>query len=58
VGEPRVRAAGEKNSQTFYFISTGENTQKKFSKTDFHTLQGTIFHHPLTNTSKLKFTAA
>jgi len=43
-----------------YFIMTlckliGE---KKFGKNGFHTLQGTMFHHPLTITSSLKITAA
>jgi hypothetical protein len=34
------------------------NTQKKLCKNDFHILQGTMFHRPLTNTSSLKITAA
>ncbi len=34
------------------------NTQIKFCKNVFHTLQGTMFHRPLTNTSSLKITAA
>jgi hypothetical protein len=32
--------------------------EKKFSKNSFHTLQGTMFLRPLTNTSSLKITAA
>ena len=32
--------------------------KKKFCKNDFHTLQGTMSHRPLTNTSSLKITAA
>ncbi len=32
--------------------------KNKFSKNDFHTLQGTMSHRPLTNTSSLKITAA
>ncbi len=34
------------------------NTQKKFGKNGFHTLQGTMSHRPLTNASSLKITAA
>jgi hypothetical protein len=32
--------------------------KNKFSKNDFHTLQGTMSHRPVTNTSSLKITAA
>jgi hypothetical protein len=32
--------------------------EKKFGKNDFYTLQGTMFHRPLPNTSSLKITAA
>jgi hypothetical protein len=32
--------------------------KKKFCKNDYHTLQGTMSHRPLTNTSSLKITAA
>ncbi len=32
--------------------------KKKFGKNDFHTVQDTMFHRPLTNTSSLKITAA
>ncbi len=32
--------------------------KNKFRKNDFHTLQGTMSHRPLTNTSSLKITAA
>jgi hypothetical protein len=44
-----------------YFIMsfrTQINTQKKFGKNGFHTLQGTMSHRPLTNASSLKITAA
>jgi hypothetical protein len=34
------------------------NRRKKFGKNSFHTLQGTMFHRPLTNTSSFKITAA
>jgi hypothetical protein len=34
------------------------NRQKKFGKNGFHTLQGTMFYGPLTNTSSFKITAA
>jgi hypothetical protein len=36
------------------------NMKKKFGKNGFHTLQDTMFHRPLTNTStsRLKITAA
>ncbi len=34
------------------------NMQKKFGKNGFHTLQGTMSHRPLTNTSSLKIPAA
>jgi hypothetical protein len=32
--------------------------KKKFGKNGFHTQQGTMSHHPLTNTSSLKIAAA
>jgi hypothetical protein len=32
--------------------------KKKFGKNGFHTLQGTMSHRPLTNSSSLKITAA
>jgi hypothetical protein len=32
--------------------------EKKFGKNGSHTLQGTMFHNPLTNTSSFKITAA
>jgi hypothetical protein len=32
--------------------------KKKFGKKGFHTLQGTLSHRPMTNTSSLKITAA
>jgi hypothetical protein len=43
-----------------YFIMTFRKLigEKQFGKNGFHTLQGTMFHHPLTNTSSLKITAA
>jgi hypothetical protein len=43
-----------------YFLMTFRQRirKDKFSKNDFHTLQGTMFHRPLTNTSSLKITAA
>ncbi len=39
-----------------YFIKTFRKliSEKKFGKICFHTLQGTMFHRPLTNTSSLK----
>jgi hypothetical protein len=73
IGEPGVRAAGETNGRHSissqlvkykyncrYFLMTFRKriSKKKFSKNDFHTLQGTLFHRPLTNTSSLKITAA
>jgi hypothetical protein len=39
-----------------YFIMSFR--KKKFCKNDFQTLQGTVFHRPLTNSSSLKITAA
>jgi hypothetical protein len=43
-----------------YFLMTFRKRirKNKFSKNDFHTLQGTMSHRPLTNTSSLKITAA
>jgi hypothetical protein len=43
-----------------YFIMTFRTQihKIKFGKNDFHTLQGTMFHHPLTYSSSLKITAA
>ncbi len=43
-----------------YFIMTFRTQMhnKKFDKNCFHTLQGTMSHRPLTNTSSLKITAA
>ncbi len=43
-----------------YFLMTfcKRIRKNKFSKNDFHTLQGTMSHRPLTNTSSLKITAA
>jgi hypothetical protein len=43
-----------------YFLKTFRKRirKNKFSKNDFHTLQGTMSHRPLTNTSSLKITAA
>ncbi len=43
-----------------YFLMTFRKwiRKNKFSKTDFHTLQGTMSYRPLTNTSSLKITAA
>ncbi len=43
-----------------YFLMTIRKRirKNKFSKNDFHTLQGTMSHRPLTNTSSLKITAA
>ena len=43
-----------------YFLMTFRKwiCKKKFCKNDFHTLQGTMSHRPLTNTSSLKITAA
>ncbi len=43
-----------------YFLMTFRKQihKNKFSKNDFHTLQVTMSHRPLTNTSSLKFTAA
>jgi hypothetical protein len=73
MGEPGVGAAGETNgrhsisSQVVkykyncrYFLMTFRKriSKKKFSKNYFHTLQGIMFHRPLTNTSSLKITVA
>jgi hypothetical protein len=43
-----------------YFLMTFRKRigKNKFSKNDFHTLQGTMSHRPLTNTLSLKITAA
>jgi hypothetical protein len=43
-----------------YFIMTFRKQihQKKFGKKCFRTLQGTMSHRPLTNTSSLKIAAA
>ncbi len=43
-----------------YFIMTFRTQihKKKFGKNCFHTLQGTMSHRPLNNTSSLKITAA
>ncbi len=43
-----------------YFLITflKQIGQKKICKNGFHTLQGTMFHRPLTNTSSLKITGA
>jgi hypothetical protein len=43
-----------------YFIMTFRTQihNKKFGKNGFHTLQGTMSHRPLTNTSSFKITAA
>jgi len=43
-----------------YFLMTFRKwiRKNKFSKNDFHTLQGTMSHRPLSNTSSLKITAA
>jgi hypothetical protein len=43
-----------------YFLMTFRTKilKKKFGKNGFHTLQGTMYHRPLTNTSSLKITAA
>jgi hypothetical protein len=43
-----------------YFLMTFRTQihKKKFGKNGFHTLQGTMSHRPLTNTSGLKITAA
>ncbi len=43
-----------------YFLMTFRTQihEKKFGKNGFHTLQGTMSHRPLTNTSSLKITAA
>jgi hypothetical protein len=70
---PGFRAAGEKNCRQSissslvkykincrYLLMTFRKRmrKKKFSKNCFHTLQGTMFHRPLTNTSSLKITEA
>ncbi len=43
-----------------YFLMTFRKRirKNKFSKNDFYTLQGTMSHRPLTNTSSLKIAAA
>jgi hypothetical protein len=69
MGKPGVRAAGEKNGRHSissplakhkyncrYLLLTFRKQirKKKISKNYFHTLHGTMFHGPLTNTSSLK----
>ncbi len=48
----------EYNCRCFLMIFRKLIRKNKFSKNDFHTLQGTMSHRPLTNTSSLKITAA
>ncbi len=73
MGEPGVTAAGETNGRHSissplvkykyncrYLLMTFRKRihKKKFGKNGNHTLQGTMSHRPLTNTSSLKITAA
>jgi hypothetical protein len=70
---PGVRAAGETNAQhsvssqlvkyniivaTIFMTFRTQIQTKKCGKNGFLTLQGTMSHRPLTNTSSLKITAA
>jgi hypothetical protein len=73
MGEPGVRASGKTNARhyvssqlvkyniivaTIFMTFRPQLHKKKFGKTGFCTLQGTMSHRPLTNTSSLKITAA
>ncbi len=55
-----THSRGKIEYNCLYFLMTFRKRirNKKFSKNDFHTLQGTMSHRPLTNTSSLKITAA
>jgi hypothetical protein len=48
----------EYNCRYFIMSFRTQIHQKKFCKNGFHTLQGTMSHRPLTNSSSLKITAA
>jgi hypothetical protein len=48
----------EYNCRYFLMTFRKQIRKNKFSKNDFHTLQVTMSHRPLTNTSSLKITAA
>jgi hypothetical protein len=48
----------EYNCRYFIMSFRTQIHKKKFCKNGFHTLQGTMSHRPLTNTSSLKITAA
>jgi hypothetical protein len=48
----------EDNCRYFLMTFRTQIHKKKFGKNGFHTLQGTMSHRPLTNTSSLKITAA
>ncbi len=48
----------EYNCRNFIMSFRTEIHKKNFGKNGFHTLQGTMSHHPLTNASSLKITAA
>jgi hypothetical protein len=48
----------EYNCRYFIMSFRTQIHKKKFGKNGFHTLQGTMSHRPLTNTSSLKIAAA
>jgi hypothetical protein len=73
MGEPGVRAAGKMNAghsvssqlvkyniivATIFMTFRTQIHKKKFGKNGFRTIQGTMSHRPLSNTSSLKITAA
>jgi hypothetical protein len=57
-GVTHSRGKIEYNCRYFLMTFRKRIRKNKFSKNDFHTLQGTMSHRPLTNTSSLKITAA
>ncbi len=57
-GVTHSRGKIEYNCRYFLMTFRKRIRKNKFSKNDFHTLQGTMSHCPLTNTSSLKITAA
>jgi hypothetical protein len=57
-GVTHSRGKIEYNCRYFFMALRKRIRKNKFSKNDFHTLQGTMSHRLLTNTSSLKITAA
>ena len=57
-GVTHSRGKIEYNCRYFLMAFRKRIRKNKFSKNDFHTLQGTMSHRPSTNTSSLKITAA